>query len=148
MRHTLPRRAHLSRRLWSDARGATITEYALMIFLVAVVAAGGFRVFGSSVGGGVTTAENNLKSTDPPPKVGDNGSGAGEAEHGGTTLRTSHGARAGGDEGARAAETFGGPRSRAQPKEESQFAKFAMIALGVIGAAAAFFAAMKGKHAR
>jgi Flp pilus assembly pilin Flp len=136
-----------ARRLRDDTRGATITEYALILFLLAVVGAGALRIFGSTVSDGLSTTEGHLKNSEAPPKPDDTGSGEGAGgSH--TTLRTSHGAKGGAGGGGAEAEGFGGPRVRTTAKEESPLAKFAMIALGVIGAAAAFFAAMRGKHAR
>jgi hypothetical protein len=45
-------------------------------------------------------------------------------------------------------EGFGGPRVPAKESEGSSLPKLAMIALGIVGGLAAFFAMMKGKNAR
>jgi Flp pilus assembly pilin Flp len=42
-------------------RGATTMEYALLCFVILVVAAVGFRQLGHSVGQGATTAADNIK---------------------------------------------------------------------------------------
>jgi Flp pilus assembly pilin Flp len=141
-------------RLWAhrgargivrDTRGATVTEYAIILFLVAVVAASGFRLFGQKLQGGVGKAGSNLETqNDSRPSAPQGGAGGGASSSGAT-------ASAGAGGGGGAADTtavYGGPRTATTPQEGTPFGKFAMIALGIIGAAAAFFAAMKGKHAR
>jgi len=132
-----------ARRFRPGGRGATITEYAIILFVVAVVAGAGFRFFGKKLEGGVGAAGSNLETQSPSSAATDTAGGAG----GGVT--TTHGAGAGAGGGSDPSAGFGGPRAPLTATEGgSSFAKFAMIALGIIGAAAAFFAAMKGKHAR
>jgi len=115
-----------------------------MLFLVLVVGAVGFRFLGQKLGGGVGKAGSNLDSPTPVAAQADsNGTGG--------NLTTSHGAKGGGGAagGGDPNTGYGGARTPiAPPPEGSPFAKFAMIALGIIGCGAAFFAAMKGKHAR
>jgi Flp pilus assembly pilin Flp len=123
-------------------RGATVTEYALILFVVAVVGALGFRFFGQKLEGGVGKAGSNLDSPTPTTATDSNGAGGGA---GNGNITTTHGAGAGG--GGDPTQAYG-PRTRATAQEGTPFAKFAMIALGIIGAGAAFFALMKGKHAR
>jgi Flp pilus assembly pilin Flp len=127
-----------------DTRGATITEYAIILFLVAVVGALAFRFLGDKLSGGVGKAGSNLDSPAPAAAQADSSGTAG----GGGGLTTSHGANGGTAGGGDPNASYGGPRTAATPQEGTPFAKFAMIALGIIGAGAAFFAAMKGKHAR
>ena len=119
-----------------------MTEYAIILFLVMVVAGTGFRLFGEKLGMGVGKAGANLDTpTDTRPPAEAQG-GAGASSSG---VATSHGAGGGGGDPTAA---YGGPRTATTAQEGTPFAKFAMIALGIIGAGVAFFAAMKGKHAR
>jgi Flp pilus assembly pilin Flp len=124
-------------------RGATVTEYAIIIFVVAVVGALGFRFFGQKLEGGVGKAGSNLDSPTQSTAGNDSNGAGGAGGSGGIT--TSHGANSGSSDPNAG---FGGARTPTVEKEGTPFAKFAMIALGIIGAGAAFFAAMKGKHAR
>ena len=125
-----------------DTRGATMTEYALILVVVAVVCAIGFKVFGQTLSSGMGQAGGHLdqsssQSEPPAAQAGGASSAAPVAETRGASQA---------DPGS----SFGGPRQAtvAQTGGSSSLSKFAMIALGVIGAAAAFFAIMKGKHAR
>jgi len=130
-----------SGRRWGNL-GATVTEYALILFVVAVVGALGFRFFGQKLERGVGKAGSNLDSPTPTTQADSSGAGGGG---GNGNLTTTHGAGGGG--GGDPTQTYG-PRTPTVAQEGTPFAKFAMIALGVIGAGAAFFALMKGKHAR
>ncbi len=144
MRKSIPR---ASRRFLRDTRGATVTEYAIILFLVAVVAASGFRVFGSKLQNGMGRAKGNLEvqgdTTAQTTPAGGGGGGGGAAAGGG----------GGGNAGVNAAhptrtqEGFGGPREQITAREGSSFPKFAMVAIGIIVAVAAFVAAMKAKNA-
>jgi Flp pilus assembly pilin Flp len=141
MRHSAHRAAQ---RLLRDSGGATITEYAIILFLVAVVAATGFRFLGDKLSGGMNKAGGHLVAqNDTPTQAAPAPAGGGGAP---------------GAKGGAAAEpapvktspdqaAFGGPRVAEAPKEESHLGKFAMIALGIIGCGAVFFAIMKGKNA-
>jgi Flp pilus assembly pilin Flp len=126
------------------SRGATITEYAIILFVVAVVGALGFRFFGQKLGGDMGKAGANLDSPTQTTAQADSNGAGGESNG---NLTTSHGANGGGG-GGDPTSSYGGPRTPTTAPEGTSFAKFAMIALGIIGAGAAFFAAMKGKHAR
>jgi len=141
MRHRTHRASRGPRR---SNRGATITEYAIILFVVAVVVAGGFRVFGAKLQGGVGAAGNDLEASSEGTAGGGQAGGGGA----GGGLTTSHGAGATAGGGGDTSTSYGGARVPITPTEGTPFAKFAMIALGIIGAAAAFFAAMKGKNAR
>lgn len=136
--HRIVRRAARRRA----SLGATVTEYALILFVVAVVGALGFRFFGQKLEGGVGKAGSNLDSPTPTTQADSSGAGGGG---GNGNITTTHGAGAGG--GGDPTQAYG-PRTPTTAQEGTPFAKFAMIALGIIGAGAAFFAAMKGKHAR
>jgi Flp pilus assembly pilin Flp len=128
-----------TRRFVRDTRGATITEYAIMLFLIVVACAVGFRVLGYKMQSSMTKAGQNLDTssaaTGAPPAAGVGGAGgpggaasaAPEAKLGGT-------------------DAFGGPRVAEPPKPESHLGKFAMLALGIIGCGAAFFSFMKGRE--
>jgi Flp pilus assembly pilin Flp len=135
-----------SSRLLRDDRGATITEYAIILFLVAVVAATGFRFLGDKLSNGMNKAGGHLAAQNDSTAQAGAAATAGGA---GTA-----GAKGGAGADAPAVKTgpdqagFGGPRVAEAPKEESNLGKFAMIALGIIGCGATFFAIMKGKNAR
>jgi Flp pilus assembly pilin Flp len=135
-----PLRARLATR--RSKRGATITEYALLLTLLLVVAVGGYKFLGKSAGdAGFNRTDKVLKNgapppPPPPPPAAAEGAGGGAA--------------AGGAGGAASTQdsTFGGPRGKVTHAEEgSPFVKFALIALGIIGLGATFFALSKGKHA-
>jgi hypothetical protein len=88
-----------------------------------------------------TTA--NLETSDTTHAGG--GGGAAGGAGGGAAAG---GGGAGGGTSAGTNEGFGGPRLPAKESEGSSLPKLAMIALGIIGGLAAFFAMMKGKNAR
>ncbi len=117
-----------------------MTEYAIIVFIVAVVGASGFRVFGSKLQGGLNRTQGTLSEQ----QAGAGGPGGNDSFAAATTA----GGGAGGGGGHEANAGFGGARVALKADEGTPFAKFALIALCVIGAGAAFFAAMKGKHAR
>jgi Flp pilus assembly pilin Flp len=134
MRQERPRH-DFRRALLRDQRGASLTEYALILFVVAVVCAIGFKALGHSLGSGMNAAGGHLQNqnqSQPAPQGSEAANAAPAPAGGGDT------------------STFGGARAAASKEKEgpSSLSKFAMIALGIIGAGAAFFAAMKGKHAR
>jgi Flp pilus assembly pilin Flp len=133
-----PETHRASRRRYRSIRGATLTEYALIIFMVTVAGAVGFRVFGAKISGGVSKAGSGLESSKETARAGSQG-GAG------SSAASSSGGAAASSTGTEEAATYGGARTATTEKEGTPYAKFAMIALGVVGAAAAFFAAVKGK---
>jgi len=49
------------RALRRDTRGASITEYAIILFIVAVVCAVSFKFLGQKLGGGFGTVSHNLE---------------------------------------------------------------------------------------
>ncbi len=133
-----PHRA--SRRFLRDTRGATITEYALMLFLVVVVAATAFRFLGATIARGVsgamahfTTSHEAGKPTDVANVKANAAAAASAAAAQPAVANTQPG--------------FGGPRAAEATREESSLGKFALLALGVVGCGAVFFVAMKGKNA-
>jgi len=48
------------RQLAKDSKGATMVEYALMLFLILVVAAAAIRILGTKVNTDIGTASSNL----------------------------------------------------------------------------------------
>lgn len=48
------------RRLIRDSRGATLTEYIILIGIVALIAYGGFKVFGNAVTNEITNQATSL----------------------------------------------------------------------------------------
>jgi Flp pilus assembly pilin Flp len=131
-----PHRA--SRPRYGRTRGATLTEYALIIFMVTVAGAVGFRVFGAKISGGVGKAGSGLESSKDTARAGSQGGGSSSAA-------SSAGGAEASSTGTEESASYGGARTATTEKEGTPYAKFAMIALGVVGAAAAFFAAVKGK---
>ena len=116
-----------------------MTEYAIMLFLVLVVAAGSWKVFGQNLEKGMGKTTSNLEHDDPnaspaPPPPGGASSAA----------TTSHGEN--GSTGGSTGGGFGGARVPPKEKEDSSLPKFARVAIAVVLGGAAFFAAMKGKH--
>jgi Flp pilus assembly pilin Flp len=131
-----------ARGLHRDERGATITEYALILFLVLVVAAGGWKVFGAKLNASMGKTTATLEASGDTPHQGGGGGGAGGGGGGAAAGGAAGGAGGGTD------DSFGGSRTRAKEAESSSLPKLAMIALAIIGGAAIFFTAMKGKSAR
>jgi len=141
------------KHLRRDTRGTTIVEYAIMLFLVLVVCAVGFKVLGMMVERKVGQANKHMQ-------------GQGEqanAQSGQSSGESTSGASAGAASGGKATATNTSENLNKDPTSTASttggggdgessggfplMAKFALIALGVIGAAAAFFAIAKGKPA-
>jgi Flp pilus assembly pilin Flp len=136
-----------------DTRGTTIAEYALLLFVVLVVCAVGLKVLGITLERKVGAANKHMSgqgepaSTAQAAKEGDNaaGSGAAAAAGGGNKAATSSS-----DSINKDPSVAGGGRGESEAPGGGNvpaIARFALIALGVIGAAAAFFAMAKGKPA-
>ena len=122
-------------------RGATIAEYTIILFVVAVVAAVSFKIFGSKLEKGMGKTGSNFEHSSEA-------TGQAAPQGGGAAGGSPSAAAAAGAAGKDKTDDYGGAREKPVPKEESSlFAKLAMIALGIVGVAAAFFAMMKGKHA-
>ncbi len=47
-------------RLFRDRRGATLTEYIILVGIVALIAYGGFKMFGDKVKGAVESQGNSV----------------------------------------------------------------------------------------
>jgi len=141
------------KHLRRDTRGTTIVEYAIMLFLVLVVCAVGFKVLGMMVERKVGQANEHMQ-------------GQGEqanAQSGQSSGESTSGASAGAASGGKATATNTSENLNKDPTSTASttggggdgessggfplMAKFALIALGVIGAAAAFVAIAKGKPA-
>jgi Flp pilus assembly pilin Flp len=136
------RLAHRAPRcLLGDSRGTTVAEYAIILFFIAVVGATAFRIFGPALEKGMgRTGSNFDRSSDGTGQAAPQGAGAA----GGAASATHVAAGRGKD----TTDGYGGAREKTVPPEESSwFGKLAMIALGVVGGAAAVFAMIKGKHA-
>jgi len=142
------------KRLGRDTRGTTIVEYAIMLFLVLVVCAVGFKVLGMMVERKVGQANKHMQGQGE--QANQSGASSGESSSGASA---GAGAASGGKATASnttdnlnkdptsTTTTGGGGGEGESSSSFPMMAKFALIALGVIGAAAAFFAIAKGKPA-
>jgi Flp pilus assembly pilin Flp len=131
-----PRRV---RRFARDRRGATVAEYTIILVALAVVAALAFRMLGGGLKGGMSkTGAHFERSGDTPAQGGGGGAGGGGAAGEGS-------ARGPGAGSARGDNDFGGARSATLAHEEPSYAKFILIALGLVGGAGAVIAMMRAK---
>jgi Flp pilus assembly pilin Flp len=130
-----------------NTRGATLAEYAIMLFLILVIAAIGFKVLGVTLEKKVGQANKHMTHQEGQTASADNASSAGgsaaaapSVKPGSSEISKDPTATGGGE---------GSARDGSEEKESSlpMIARFALLALGVIGAAAAFFAISKGKPA-
>jgi Flp pilus assembly pilin Flp len=126
-------------RLRRDRRGTTIVEYGIMLFLIIVVAAIGFKVLGLSIQKKFGAADQHMSGQGGPGQAA--GSGANGPSAG-------NGARAasGSSDYARDPTTGGDVASSAS--NLPAVARLALVAVGIIGGALVFFAISKsGKKA-
>jgi len=131
-----PRRV---RRFARDRRGATVAEYAIILVALAVVGALAFRMLGGGLKSGMSkTGAHFERSGDTTAQGGGGGAGGGGAAGEGASRAQAAGS-AGGD------SDFGGARSAAVAREEPSYAKFILIALGLVGGAGAVIAMMRAK---
>jgi hypothetical protein len=132
----------------SNTRGATLAEYAIMLFIVLCVAAIGFRVLGVTLEKKVGQANKHMTHQEgQTASAGDTTATSAAAAAGGGTAAPKPGSS---DIGKDPTATGGGSESRDGGDEQQgsslpMIARFALLALGVIGAAAAFLAISKGK---
>jgi Flp pilus assembly pilin Flp len=138
-------------KLRRDTRGTTIVEYALLLFVVLVVCAVGLKVLGMTLAHKFGSADKHM--------AGQGESTSSAQGSGGDNASSSGGAAAAGGGAKAAAKSSDGinkdPTNAAgggDGETPSQgglplIVRFALIALGVVGAAAAFFAIAKGKPA-
>jgi Flp pilus assembly pilin Flp len=130
------------RRLSRDTRGTTIVEYGLLLFVVLVICAVGLKVLGITLQHKFGAADKHMagQGEQATASAGQAANAAGAASaapkpdaiHKDPTNATAGGA------GENEAQNTGGL---------PLVARFALVALGVIGAAAAFFAIAKNKPA-
>jgi hypothetical protein len=132
---------------YKNTRGATLAEYAIMLFIVLCVCAIGFRVLGVTLEKKVGQANKHMTHQEgQSASAGDNTASSAAAAAGGTAAPKAGSSDIGKDPTA----TGGGSESRDGGDEQQgsslpMIARFALLALGVIGAAAAFLAISKGK---
>jgi len=136
------------RRALRDRRGTTIVEYALILFVVLVVGAVAVKVLGITLERKVGAANKHMAGQGEPAPTGQtaenaqNGAGGGGAGNGSKT-NASNADNINKD--PTVAGSGDGDKEVASTGELPLIARFALIALGVIGAAAAFFAMSKSK---
>jgi hypothetical protein len=136
----------------TDTRGTTIAEYAVLLFMILVIGAIAVKVLGMTIEkkvgqankhmtgqGGQTSSAGGSSDNAPASTAGASGAGAGAKPS--TTS---------GDVGKDPTAAGGGGEGKDDDSQQGGLpiiVKFALIALGVIGAAAAFFAMSKNKPA-
>jgi Flp pilus assembly pilin Flp len=119
--------------------GATLAEYAIMLFLITVVAAVGVRLLGVGVARKFGAADKGLQGQAPT---------ASSAQAAGSASAAANASKATVDINKDPTAAGGGGNSDKGNSEQGGLpflVKFALIALGVIGAAAAFLAMWKGR---
>jgi Flp pilus assembly pilin Flp len=125
-----------------DTRGTTMVEYGLLLFVVLVICAVGLKVLGITLQHKFGQAEKGVAGQAEPANAG-----AAQSNYGGTGVASAAPSAA-----ARPADinkdptsvTAGGGEHEAPTSGLPMIARFALLALGVIGTVAAFFA-MKQK---
>ena len=113
-----------------------MAEYALILFAVFVVCAAGFRVVGYIIERKTGVAAEEL----------DNKGGQATAAQAKPAGSSSTASRVESYDGPAASAKSSSPAAQ-QAAQTSTVARFALVALGILGAAAVFFAIMRGKHA-
>jgi hypothetical protein len=141
---------HRRRRWRRDTRGTTIVEYAIVLFVLLVIGAIALRVLGMTMEKKVGEANKHL-SGQASQTSGENNAPASTATGAAAAAAAAEKAKGGGQNINNDPTAQGGGNVE-KPEEVPQggapfIVRFALIALGVIGAAAAFFAISKGKPA-
>ncbi len=128
-----------------DTRGTTIAEYAIMLFLILVVCAVAIKVLGIGLEKKFSSANKHVagqgEQTSSASAGNSGGAQGGNAAAAGSAKAAS-GDTMGRDPTASAASQTGDDEG--QQGGLPLVVRFALLALGVIGAAAAFFAIAKG----
>jgi Flp pilus assembly pilin Flp len=128
-----------------DTRGTTMVEYGLLLFVVLVVCAVGIKVLGITLQHKFKQANNSVAGQPEPAAAGQQ-----QPNYGGTGVASASPSappRATDTNKDPTSTTGGGPGEKEGQVASGlpMIARFALLALGVIGTVAAFFAMKKQK---